>query len=119
MRYADSAIAILVSLAGSAIAMALFHFSLEMITLLALTLVTGGIIDDAIVDVENIARHIASGKSPRAAAEVATDEIGVTVTAATRTIVAVFLPIAFMNGTHPRSSKGRTLKQMKQRLEVL
>lgn len=94
-----SAIAIPVSLAGTAIAMVLFHFNLESITLLALTLVTGVIVDDAIVDVENIERHIASGESPRVAAENATDEIGLTVTAATLTIVAVFLPIAFMTGT--------------------
>jgi multidrug efflux pump subunit AcrB len=96
---AISAIAIPVSLAGTAIAMALFHFNLETITLLALTLVTGVIVDDAIVDVENIGRHIQSGESPRVAAERATDEIGLTVTAATLTIVAVFLPIAFMTGT--------------------
>jgi multidrug efflux pump subunit AcrB len=94
-----SAIAIPVSLAGTAIAMALFHFNLETITLLALTLVTGVIVDDAIVDVENIERHIQSGESPRVAAEKGTDEIGLTVTAATLTIVAVFLPIAFMTGT--------------------
>ena len=94
-----SAIAIPVSLAGTAIAMAVFHFNLETITLLALTLVTGVIVDDAIVDVENIERHIQSGESPRVAAERATDEIGLTVTAATFTIVAVFLPIAFMTGT--------------------
>jgi multidrug efflux pump subunit AcrB len=94
-----SAIAIPVSLAGTAIAMALFHFNLETITLLALTLVTGVIVDDAIVDVENIERHIQSGEAPRLAAERATDEIGLTVTAATLTIVAVFLPIAFMTGT--------------------
>lgn len=94
-----SAIAIPVSLAGTAIVMALFHFNLESITLLALTLVTGVIVDDAIVDVENIERHIQSGESPRVAAERATDEIGLTVTGATFTIVAVFLPIAFMTGT--------------------
>ncbi len=94
-----SATAIPVSLAGTAIAMALFHFNLETITLLALTLVTGVIVDDAIVDVENIERHIQSGESPRLAAERGTDEIGLTVTAATCTIVAVFLPIAFMTGT--------------------
>jgi multidrug efflux pump subunit AcrB len=94
-----SALAIPVSLAGTAIAMAAFHFNLETITLLALTLVTGVIVDDAIVDVENIERHIQSGESPLIAAELATDEIGLTVTGATFTIVAVFLPIAFMTGT--------------------
>ena len=94
-----SAVAIPVSLAGTAIAMWAFHFNLETITLLALTLVTGVIVDDAIVDVENIMRHIQSGESRREAAERATDEIGLTITAATFTIVAVFLPIAFMTGT--------------------
>jgi multidrug efflux pump subunit AcrB len=94
-----SAIAIPVSLSATAIAMAAFHFNLETITLLALTLVTGVIVDDAIVDVENIMRHIEFGESPRVAAERATDEIGLTVTGATFTIVAVFLPIAFMTGT--------------------
>jgi multidrug efflux pump subunit AcrB len=94
-----SALAIPVSLAGTAIGMAAFHFNLETITLLALTLVTGVIVDDAIVDVENIERHIQSGETPRVAAERGTDEIGLTVTAATFTIVAVFLPIAFMTGT--------------------
>lgn len=94
-----SAVAIPVSLAGTAIAMWAFHFNLETITLLALTLVTGVIVDDAIVDVENIMRHIQSGESRRVAAERATDEIGLTVTAASITIVAVFLPIAFMTGT--------------------
>ena len=94
-----SAIAIPVSLAGTAIAMAVFRFNLETITLLALTLVTGVIVDDAIVDVENIERHIQSGEPPRVAAERATDEIGLTVTGASFTVVAVFLPIAFMTGT--------------------
>ncbi len=94
-----SAIAIPVSLAGTAIAMWLFHFNLETITLLALALVIGVVVDDAIVDVENIARHIDRGASPLRAAVEATDEIGLTVTAATFTIVAVFLPIGLMTGT--------------------
>ncbi len=94
-----SAVAIPVSLAGTAIAMALLHFNLETITLLALALVIGVVVDDAIVDVENISRHIDRGASPMKAAIEATDEIGLTVTAATFTIVAVFLPIGLMTGT--------------------
>ncbi|BDA70847.1 Acriflavin resistance protein [Calothrix sp. PCC 7716] len=93
-----SALAIPISLLGTFIVMALFGFNLETITLLALALVIGSIIDDAIVDVENIMRHIDKGETPRQAAFTATYEIGVTVTAATLTAVAVFLPIGLMGG---------------------
>lgn len=93
-----SALAIPTSLVGTFIVMALFGFNLETITLLALALVIGSIIDDAIVDVENIMRHIDKGETPRQAAYSATAEIGVTVTAATMTAVAVFLPIGLMGG---------------------
>jgi multidrug efflux pump subunit AcrB len=93
-----SALAIPVSLLGTFIVMALFGFNFETITLLALALVIGSIIDDAIVDVENIMRHIDKGETPRQAAFSATAEIGVTVTAATMTAVAVFLPIGLMGG---------------------
>jgi multidrug efflux pump subunit AcrB len=93
-----SALAIPVSLLGTFIVMALFGFNLETITLLALALVIGSIIDDAIVDVENIMRHIDRGETPRQAALSATSEIGLTVTAATLTAVAVFLPIGLMGG---------------------
>ncbi len=94
-----SALAIPTSLFGTFIVMAIFGFNLETITLLALALVVGIIVDDAIVDVENIARHLdEGGKSPRQAAIEATDEIGLTVTAATLTIAAVFLPVGLMQG---------------------
>jgi multidrug efflux pump subunit AcrB len=93
-----SALAIPTSLLGTAIVMAVLGLNLETITLLALALVIGIIVDDAIVDVENIARHLEEGVSPRQAAIEATDEIGLTVTAATLTIVAVFLPVALMGG---------------------
>ncbi len=93
-----SAMAIPVSLLGTFIVMALFGFNLETITLLALGLVIGSVVDDAIVDVENISRHIEEGETPRNAALHATNEIGLTVTAATFTAVAVFLPIGFMDG---------------------
>jgi multidrug efflux pump subunit AcrB len=93
-----SALAIPTSLFGTFIVMAIFGFNLETITLLALALVIGIIVDDAIVDVENIIRHIEDGKPPRQAVIEATNEIGLTVTAATLTVVAVFLPVALMEG---------------------
>ena len=93
-----SALAIPISLLGTFIVMAIYGFNLETITLLALALVIGSIVDDAIVDVENIMRHIEAGKTPREAALIATNEIGLTVTAATLTAVAVFLPIGLMGG---------------------
>jgi len=93
-----SALAIPMSLLGTFIVMATFGFNLETITLLALALVIGTIVDDAIVDVENIIRHIESGENSRQAALLATNEIGLTVTAATLTAVAVFLPIGLMGG---------------------
>ncbi|MCP6762802.1 MAG: efflux RND transporter permease subunit [Fischerella sp. CENA71] len=93
-----SALAIPISLLATFIVMAIFGFNLETITLLALALVIGSIVDDAIVDVENIMRHIEDGEHPRQAAFLATNEIGLTVTAATFTAVAVFLPIGLMGG---------------------
>lgn len=93
-----SALAIPMSLLGTFIVMAIYGFNLETITLLALAMVIGSIIDDAIVDVENIARHLENGESPRQAAILATNEIGLTVTAATLTAVAVFLPVGMMGG---------------------
>ncbi|BAY07008.1 efflux RND transporter permease subunit [Calothrix sp. NIES-2098] len=93
-----SALAIPTSLLATFIVMAFFGFNLETITLLALALVIGSIVDDAIVDVENIMRHVEDGATPRQAALSATNEIGLTVTAATFTAVAVFLPIGLMGG---------------------
>jgi multidrug efflux pump subunit AcrB len=94
-----TAVAIPISLLGTFIVMAIAGFNLETLTLLALALVVGIIIDDAIVEVENIARHIEAGQTPRQAALTATREIGLTVSVTTLTIVAVFLPIALMGGT--------------------
>ncbi len=93
-----SALAIPTSLLGTFIVMAVYGFNLETITLLAIALVIGIIVDDAIVDVENIARHLEEGEPPRQAAIHATNEIGLTVTATTLTIVAVFLPVGLMGG---------------------
>ncbi|MGL6137186.1 MAG: efflux RND transporter permease subunit, partial [Planktothrix sp.] len=91
-----TALAIPTSLLGTCIVMAIAGFNLETITLLALALVIGIVVDDAIVDVENISRLIDAGETPREAAIKGTNEIGLTVTASTLTIVAVFLPVGFM-----------------------
>ncbi len=93
-----SAVAIPMSLLGTFIVMAFYGFNLETITLLALALVIGNVVDDAIVDVENISRHLDEGETPRQAAILATNEIGLTVTAATLTAIAVFLPVGTMGG---------------------
>ena len=78
--------------------MDMLGFSLNLVSFLALTLATGILVDDAIVEIENIARHIRMGKSPYRAAIDAADEIGLAVIATTSTIVAVFVPVSFMPG---------------------
>jgi multidrug efflux pump subunit AcrB len=75
-----------------------FGFSINVITLLSLSLVVGILVDDAIVEIENIMRHMAMGKPPLEAAREAADEIGMAVIATTFTLIAVFLPTAFMSG---------------------
>src|SRR5688500_4927092 len=76
----------------------MFGYTLNILTLVALTLVVGILVDDAIVEVENIVRHLRMGKSPREAAMDAAIEIGLAVVATTLTICAVFIPVAFMGG---------------------
>jgi len=76
----------------------LLHYSLNILTLLALTLVVGILVDDAIVEVENIVRHLRQGKAPYQAAMEAAIEIGLAVVATTFTICGVFIPVAFMSG---------------------
>ncbi|MDY6962282.1 MAG: efflux RND transporter permease subunit, partial [Pseudomonadota bacterium] len=78
--------------------MELLGFSLNLVSFLALTLATGILVDDAIVEVENIARHIKMGKTPYRAALEAADEIGLAVIATSFTIIAVFVPVSFMPG---------------------
>ncbi len=73
-----------------------FGYTLNILTLVALTLVVGILVDDAIVEVENIVRHLRMGKTPRQAAMDAAIEIGLAVVATTLTICAVFIPVAFM-----------------------
>ena len=75
-----------------------FGYTLNTVTLLSLALVVGVLVDDAIVEIENIARHLYMGKTPMEAATEAADEIGMAVIATTFALVAVFLPTAFMGG---------------------
>lgn len=93
-----SATALPLSIIPTFAVMYLWGFSLNTVTLLSLALVIGILVDDAIVEVENIARHLRMGKTPYEAAMEAADEIGLAVIATTFTLVAVFLPTAFMGG---------------------
>ena len=79
-------------------AMYLMGFTLNVVTLLSMSLVVGILVDDAIVEIENIMRHLRMGKTPYQAAMEAADEIGLAVIATTFTLIAVFLPTAFMSG---------------------
>ncbi|MDP3616885.1 MAG: efflux RND transporter permease subunit, partial [Rhodoferax sp.] len=87
-----------IALIGTFLFMNLFGFTINMITLMALSLCVGLLIDDAIVVRENIVRHVLMGKQPYQAALDGTQEIGLAVLATTLSIVAVFMPIGFMGG---------------------
>ena len=100
-----SAVALPLSVIPAFIGMEYLGFSLNVITLLALSLVIGILVDDAIVEVENIVRHLRMGKTPLQAAIEAADEIGLAVIATTLALVAVFLPTAFMSGIAGRFFK--------------
>jgi len=91
-------LAIPTSIIGTFFLMKLLGFTINFMTLLGLSLAVGLLVDDAIVVIENIYRHIDEGKSPWKAAREATAQIGLAVMAATFTIVVVFLPVAFMSG---------------------
>ena len=93
-----SSVALPLSIIPTFAVMYLFNFSLNLITLLALSVVVGILVDDAIVEVENIVRHLRMGKPPMQAARDAADEIGVAVIATSLTLAAVFIPVAFMPG---------------------
>jgi multidrug efflux pump subunit AcrB len=95
---AISAVAIPLSAIPTFFFMDLMGFSLNSLSLLALSLVAGVLVDDAIVEIENIVRHMRMGKSAYQASIDAADEIGLAVVATTMTIVAVFLPVALMPG---------------------
>ena len=92
------AVALPLSVIPTFAVMHLMGFTLNVITLLSLSLVIGILVDDAIVEIENIARHLRMGKTPYQAAMEAADEIGLAVIATTFTLIAVFLPTAFMSG---------------------
>jgi len=93
-----AAVAMPLSILPTFAVMLWFDFTLNSITLLALTLVIGILVDDAIVEVENIDRHLHMGKRPFQASIDAADQIGFAVLAITATIVAVFLPVSFIGG---------------------
>jgi HAE1 family hydrophobic/amphiphilic exporter-1 len=87
-----------ISVVAAFIAMRMFGFTLNVLTLMGLSLAIGMLIDDAIVVRENIVRHMQKGKDHLAAAHEGTAEIGLAVMATTFTIIAVFIPVAFMGG---------------------
>ena len=93
-----AAVALPLSVIPAFFGMDMLGFSLNLVSLLAITLVTGILVDDAIVEIENIVRHMRMGKSPYRASIEAADEIGLAVIAITMTIVAVFAPVSFMGG---------------------
>ncbi|HEY0906291.1 MAG TPA: efflux RND transporter permease subunit, partial [Methylophilus sp.] len=93
-----AAVALPLSMIPTFALMQYFGFSLNVLTLLAMALVVGILVDDAIVEIENIVRHLRMGKAPYQAAMEAADEIGFAVIATTFTLVAIFLPTAFMGG---------------------
>ena len=93
-----TALALPLSVVPAFLVMWLLGFSVNIISLLALSLVIGVLVDDAIVEIENIIRHLRGGKTPYQAAMEAADEIGLAVIATTFTLIAVFLPTAFMSG---------------------
>ena len=92
------AIALPLSIIGTFAGMALFNFSLDNVSLLALTLALGFVVDDAIVVLENIVRYVEQGMKPFEAAIRGATEIGFTVLSITLSLVAVFIPILFMGG---------------------
>lgn len=93
-----AAVALPLSILPTFFILYLFDYSLNSITLLALTLVIGILVDDAIVEIENIEKYIEKGERPYIAALKASDAIGFAIVAITLTIVAVFLPVSFIGG---------------------
>ncbi len=92
------AIALPLSLVATFGVMSLFGFSLDNLSLMALTVSTGFVVDDAIVMIENVVRHIESGETPLAAAYKGAAQIGFTIVSLTVSLVAVFIPLLFMTG---------------------
>src|SRR5690606_31450939 len=93
------AVTIPISLIGACIGIALFGFSLNILTLFALILAIGIVVDDAIVVLENIQRRIEGGESRLVAAALGSRQVQVAVISTTVTLIAVFVPISFLGGT--------------------
>ena len=93
-----AALAIPLSIIPTFLCMQWLGFSLNFVSLVAISLVTGALVDDAIVEIENIHRHMRQGKSPFEAAIIAAEEIGLAVIATTLVICAVFVPVSLMDG---------------------
>jgi multidrug efflux pump len=91
-------VAVPLSLIGTFGVMYLFHYTIDNLSLMALTICTGFVVDDAIVVIENITRHIEAGMKPFAAAMKGASEIGFTVLSMSTSLVAVFIPILMMGG---------------------
>ncbi|HEX4742737.1 MAG TPA: multidrug efflux RND transporter permease subunit [Caulobacteraceae bacterium] len=91
-----ASVAVPLSLVGTFGAMYLLHFSLNNLTLMALTIATGFVVDDAIVMIENIARYIEMGETPMAAAIKGAEQIGFTIISLTVSLIAVLIPLLFM-----------------------
>lgn len=91
-------LALVLSIVGSFAAMYLMNFSIDNLSLMALTLSVGFVVDDAIVMIENIVRHMEKGESPMEAALKGSKEIGFTIISMTISLVAVFIPVLFMGG---------------------
>lgn len=94
-----AALTIPLSIIPTFLALHFLGFSLNFVSLMAISLVTGVLVDDAIVEIENIHRHMADARKPYDAAMIAADEIGLAVVATTAVICAVFMPVSFMGGT--------------------
>jgi multidrug efflux pump len=92
------AVAVPVSLIGTCAVMYIFGFTLDNLSLMALTIATGFVVDDAIVVMENITRHVEAGMEPIAAALQGAQEIGFTVFSISMSLIAVFIPILMMGG---------------------
>lgn len=93
-----AAAALPLSIIPTFLVLELLGFSLNLVSLLGITLVTGILVDDVIVEIENIVRHMKMGKSPYRASIEAADEIGLAVVAISATIIAIFVPVSFMSG---------------------
>ncbi len=91
-------IALPITIAGTFAGMAAFGFSLDDLSLMALTLCVGFVVDDAIVMLENIVRHVEEGKPPYQAALIGSQEVGFTILSMTASLAAVFIPVLFMGG---------------------